>query len=593
MQKHRTRGAGAGRTGSRLIGTTVGAIVVPALFFILLEGGLRVGGYGVNTDLVLELDDPASTCYLNGDVASRYFSPALRSIQPSIGFRTFAKTKAPGALRVFVLGESTTAGFPFHVNGSFAGFLEDELRATYADRTIEVINCGMSAISSYVVLDFARQLVHYDPDLFLVYTGHNEFYGALGAASARTASARPLTLFEMKAANLRTYQLVRNTVARARSESSKKGTAGRSLMAAMIGHDTIGMDDPVHETAEQTFRANLSDLIGAAQDHGIPIVVSTVTSNLRDFPPFGSTTPGTAAGDTTNAAAHYARAQALEADSSRAGDARREYIRARDHDTVHFRACGRFNDIIRAVAAAHDVPVLDMDAIFAAHTPRHAPGRDLFLEHLHPTLHGAMLMADAFLDAMQEHGIVPPAANVTRSYEQALKDACITSLDLELARQRIVSMTTQWPFKRAFGDTPEFPKASPAVAILARHVLERRIDLATAHEKIGREYIATHDLPRALDEFRALAKIYPVSPSGPINTADILLELKRPADAIPWYQRGLKLDPDSVDTRFHLALAYHAVGDADDALEECKRLLEIDPTYMPARRLVRSLGGSG
>ena len=590
----------------------MGALAVPALFFVLLEGGLRVGGYGVNTDLVLELDGETPTCYLNGDVATRYFSPALRSIQPSIGFRTFEKKKAPGALRVFVLGESTTAGFPFHVNGSFAGFLEDDLRATYTDRHIEVINVGMSAISSYVVLDFAKQLVHYEPDLFLVYTGHNEFYGALGAASTRAASSRPATLLEMKLANLRTYQLVCNTIFRVRSNPAEHPAAGRSLMAAMIGERTIRMDSPIHTQAEQVFRANLTDLIEVAKAHHVPVIVSTVTSNLRDLPPFDSahapgldaararsidaaltTTDRDAIGhavalDTTYAASHYSLARALEGDSA-LSTARAEYVRARDHDVVHFRACSVFNDIIREVAAAHHVPVLEMDAVFSAHAQGHVPGLDLFLEHLHPNLRGAMLMAAAFLDAMQTHGVVPREQKPERSYEQALKDACITPLDLELARQRIVSMTTQWPFTRSFGNGPDFPKSPPAVSIMARHVLERRIDLAAAHEAMGREYLAEKDLARALDEFIALAKIYPISPAGPINTADILLQLKRPAESIAWYRRGLELDPGATETHFHLAMAYEAAGRAGDAVEACKRVLALDPTHVAARRLLRHL----
>ncbi|HEX6789900.1 MAG TPA: tetratricopeptide repeat protein [Candidatus Krumholzibacteria bacterium] len=581
MQSHRTsHGDRAPRPLARIIGAAIGLVVVPALFFVLLEGGLRLGGYGVNTDLVL--DDDGGTCHLNADVAQRYFSPPLRSIQPSIGFRVFDRAKTPGALRVFVLGESTTAGFPFHVNGSFAGFLEDELRAAYPARDIEVINCGMSAISSYVVLDFARQLVDYQPDLFLVYTGHNEFYGALGAASARAARpSRALTLLEMKLANLRTYQLVCNTIFRLRPGPAR-GTSGQSLMAAMIGNEEVRPDSRLHREAEASFRANLSGIIEVAQQHHVPVIVATVTSNLRDFPPF----------DGQDAAAHYRRAQALAADSTQTDAARLEYIRARDLDTVHFRACSRFNDIIREVTTAHHAPLLDMDAVFASHTPRRVPGTNLFLEHLHPNLRGAMLMADAFLDVMQSEGIVPRNSAPERSFEQALRDACITPLDLELARQRIVSMTSQPPFARAFGDHGEFPKATRDVEQMARRILERDIDLAAAHEAMGREYLAAKDLVAALAEFRALAKIYPLSPSGPINTADILLQMRRPADAIPWYRTGLALDPGSVQTRLHLAMAYNAAGDTRDALAECNRILAIDPNNTQTRRLVQRLRAS-
>lgn len=607
------------RPASRIIGTAIGVVLMPALFFVLLEAGLRMGGYGVNTDFVLETDDPKPMCYLNADAAQRYFSPALRSIQPSIGFRIFDRKKAPGTLRVFVLGESTVAGFPFHVNGSFAGFLEDDLRATYPDRKIEVIDCGMSAISSYVVLDFAKQLVRYEPDLFLVYLGHNEFYGTLGAASSNPASAaRPVTLLQMNLAKLRTYQLVRNGIFKMRGKAAKKNAApGRSLMAAMIGEKKIRMGDRVHQVAEHDFRANLTDIIEVAQEHKVPIIVSTLTSNLRDMPPFASAHQDTArvrrnarieaalgsgnlaeletavALDTTYAAARFVLARVLEADTTQIERARREYIGARDHDVIHFRACTPFNNIIRDVATAHDVPLVDMDAIFAAQTPRRSPGRNVFLEHLHPNLKGAILMAFAFHDAMEQNGIIPAAPAMPRSFEQMLSDACITPLDLELARQRIVSMTAQWPFQQVYGSSGEFPKAPAPVEQMARRVLEKRVDLATAHEALGREYLAAHDLPRALEEYRALAKIYPVSPAGPINTADILLELQRPAEAIPYYRDGLALDPGSVETRYHLALAYQFVGDTRAAREECNRVLAIDPNHAATRRLQQQLGGAG
>jgi len=46
-----------------------------------------------------------------------------------------------------------------------------------------VVNVGISAISSYMVLNFVNELVQYQPDLFVLYMGHNEFYGAFGIGS--------------------------------------------------------------------------------------------------------------------------------------------------------------------------------------------------------------------------------------------------------------------------------------------------------------------------------------------------------------------------------------------------------------------------
>jgi len=608
---------------ARLLVRVLAVVLVPTVFFVLLEIGLRLGHYGANTDLVLELkDDPSHTCYLNPDAPRRYFPPALRSIQPSVGFRTFTREKQPGSLRIFVLGESTVAGFPFHTNGSFAGLLEDDLRAAYPNREIEVINCGMTAICSYSVLDFTKQLVAYQPDAFLIYLGHNEFYGAMGAGSTSAASAtRGLTMFRMTLAKQRTYQLLDNTIFKVRSSlANKDKKTGRSLMASMIGKKKIRLEDPMHKMAEKTFAANLNEILDVAEKNHVKVVLSTVTSNLRDLPPFdsahrdkiddiqrqhidGAVRTGGIKDlnealelDSTYAVAHYALAQVLAGDSTQYSSARREFIAARDHDVVHFRACSIFNDIIRQAASTHHVPLIDMDRVFAQASPQRTPGLNLFLEHLHPNLHGAILMANAFRDEMQHASIVPPVANGTpRSYEQTVADACITPLDLELARQRIDAMTGQWPFQKNYAPlTNEFSqKPDPNVARLATAVLRKTMGLDQAHEALGRDYLQKNELEPALAEFRSLAKIYPVSPVGHINVADILLRMHKPAEAIPYYQTGLALAPNEVEVRWRFAFALHAAGDNEAALAECKKVLTANPNHANARKLVETIKAGG
>jgi tetratricopeptide (TPR) repeat protein len=604
---------------ARFLVRAFAAVLIPALFFVGLELALRAAHYGVNTDLVLELaDDPTHTCYLNADAPRRYFPPALRAIQPSVGFRTFAKEKAPGAFRIFVLGESTVAGFPFHTNGSFAGFLEDDLKAAYPNRSIEVINCGMTAICSYEVLDFVKQLVRYQPDVFLIYLGHNEFYGALGAgATSAAAPTRGLTMFRMTLAKLRTYQLLDNTIFKVRRAlAGKYEPTGRSLMSSMIGKKKIRMEDPLHKMAERTFQGNLNDILDVAEKNRVKVVLSTVTSNLRDLPPFDSAhrdgiddiqrqhidgavrTGGVKElqdaleRDSTYAVAHYALAQTLVADTSAALAARREFIAARDHDVVHFRACGVFNAIIRQAASDHHVELVDMDQEFARASAQKAPGLNLFLEHLHPNLHGAILMAAAFRQALQHASIIPPIANATpRTYQQAIREACITPLDLELARARLGAMTGQWPFQRNYAAlASEFPQTPDAdVARFAGAVLHKSLQLDQAHEQLGHAYLKRNQLEPALEEFRALAKIFPVSPVGHLNAADILLRMHKPADAIPYYQTGLALVPDQVEPRVRLAFALSEVGENEAALSECRRVLALRPGYQAALELMQRI----
>jgi tetratricopeptide (TPR) repeat protein len=574
--------------------------LTPVLFFVLLEAGLRLGGYGVKTDLVLEVKEKGIHTYvLNPDVGRRYFSPQMRPIQPVPGFRTFAVSKPPGALRVFALGGSSTAGFPFHVNGSFPGFLEDELRAAYPDRTIEVVNCAMTAINSFTVLDFVRQLVHYDPDLFNVYMGHNEFYGALGAGSAsRAAGSRAMTLLQMRLAKLRTYQLLSDALFRFRNLFSRGTTrSGRTLMATMVREKRIRLEDPLHKKAERMFRENLNAILDVAAKHQVPVILSTLTSNLRDLPPFDSahrdglpkaesdrideTLPRAVGGsgtlgdlraavaeDTTYAAARFALARALD----RTGlydEARREYVGARDHDVVHFRACSVFNAIVRDAAAARHVPLVDMEEVFEERSPQRIPGQNLFLEHLHPNLYGAMVMADAFRAKMVEMNLLPTlpheSAWAASDPEASIERAAITPLDFELARERIKALTHQWPFERAYAEL-RFPYAagSEEVRLVAERVLRKSLTLEKAHEALGRRYIQENEAEKALEEFRALAKIFPVTPVGPQTAAELLMHLGRPAEAVPYYRQALAVAPGNaeIEQRLETALAASAAAGA-------------------------------
>jgi tetratricopeptide (TPR) repeat protein len=200
-------------------------------------------------------------------------------------------------------------------------------------------------------------------------------------------------------------------------------------------------------------------------------------------------------------------------------------------------------------------------------------------------------MAHAFREEMQHASIIPPATSAPRSYEQALHDACITSLDLELARQRIDAMTGQWPFQKNYAalaaDFP--PQPAPGVVRFAAAVLHKSMGLDQAHEQLGHEYLQKNQLELALEEYRALAKIYPVSPVGHLSIADILLRMHRPADAIPYYRTGLALAPQQFQARWRLAFALHAVGDDQAALAECKRVLALRPDHALTKRLMQEI----
>src|SRR5207247_10052298 len=68
------------------------------------------------------------------------------------------------------------------------------IRHIFAEREFEVVNLVASAINSNVILDLSYDVVDYDPDLVLVYMGHNEFYGPDGVGASLVQKFFPSTI---------------------------------------------------------------------------------------------------------------------------------------------------------------------------------------------------------------------------------------------------------------------------------------------------------------------------------------------------------------------------------------------------------------
>src|SRR6202142_1093292 len=162
-------------------------LIIPIVILVILELGLRLFRYGPDISLFTPIDAGGKTyLVMNPGVGKRYFPGT--GFSPATSLDAFEKEKPPGTLRIFCLGGSTTVGYPYWFNAAFSTFLRYRLPAIFPDRSIEVINLGMTATNSFTVLDIARELGGVSPDCIIVYDGHNEFYGALGVASRESPS---------------------------------------------------------------------------------------------------------------------------------------------------------------------------------------------------------------------------------------------------------------------------------------------------------------------------------------------------------------------------------------------------------------------
>ncbi len=338
----------------------------------------------------------------------------------------FAARKAPGTVRLFALGGSTLVGFPNAPGLDFPSFLQLMLADAFPDRRFEVINCGITAVNSHCVLDFAREILDYDPDLIVLYMGHNEFVGPYGPTTpfVRLGNARWLIRAHMQLERSRLYHAARELVFGLSSlAAGEPPRFGLHLVTEQIDW-THGS----YASTADNYRANLDDLADAAAERGVPVLLGTLVSNLGGFYPLRSECSGGTGADLAAeagalrrqgrreplrvlageslrkspqcAAAHFelGRLQEME---GRGREALASFRLARDLDRVPFRAPAVFNEILRETGRRHaNVIVSDVEAAFAAASPAGIVGNRLMTDYLHPTIYGHYLLARTLIEEM-------------------------------------------------------------------------------------------------------------------------------------------------------------------------------------------------
>ncbi len=109
------------------------------------------------------------------------------------------------------------------------------------------------------------------------------------------------------------------------------------------------------------------------------------------------------------------------------------------------------------------------------------------------------------------------------------------------------------------------------------------------HNSLGITYLRNGENDKAVREFllSIQSNFLNYKPYGNIGIPLILLG--RNSEAVKYLQTGLMLEPDLVNTRINLALAYERLGHVELARDEYKKILELDPSNAKARKRLREL----
>jgi tetratricopeptide (TPR) repeat protein len=571
------------------------ATLVPLFLLGLLELGLRATGYGYSTRFFIpEKIEGKEFLIPNRKFTHQFFPPALARTPLPLRMATH---KPEGTYRIFLFGESAAYGDPDPSFG-MGRFLEALLESRYPATDFEVVCVAITAINSHVILPIARDCAKYNGDLWVIYMGNNEMVGPFGAGTVFGQKAPPLNFVRSALAlkATRVGQLIDSLVTTLRNGSSAPDEwAGID----MFSKNPLRHDDAGRLQAYENFRGNLEDILRAGKKAGVPVILSTVASNLKDCSPFASLHRNSleaeqrmewdrlfqkgidleSAGSHQAALEAYLTAASIDPDFAelqfRIGTCQRAlgnndaaikaFEQARDHDALAVRADTRINRIIMDAISAHkDQGVTGVDATEALTDldPGGIPGQALFYEHVHLTMAGNYGLARIYADKLAE--VLPDSITATggKGSTEEEAQACEQRLavtvwdqkrvwDVALGRISVPPFTSQSSNLRNAQycknrmkevDTRTTPETAASDRQMYLDVLQRIPDDTQVRWNYAQFLERTGSLSEAISQGEIICKKLPHAPWPHYFTGSVMAREGRITEATKYLVRALKLD---------------------------------------------------
>jgi lysophospholipase L1-like esterase len=370
------------------------------------------------------------------------WNPQFTKPQPVQPQREFRAVKPAGTFRIFVIGESPAEGSPYGTGFAFASWLARRLAAQAPDVRWEVVNAALGGLQSWSALSIVRDIARHQPDLLVVFLGHNEtgtrfspserawldprgFAWRAWLVDTRLYAALSRVLPARAANQLidpRTVQQRTGTTSAREGRRVYASAADRALSAAV-------------------YRARLEEMVEVMRRAGARTMLLTLSQNFSDWPPAASSHrprmrpdekaawraavkegDALAADDCVGALAAWSRALALddgyadlqfkmatcERQLGRLEEASARFRRANDLDALPQGAPTLFNDLLRDVARREGAILVDIDLVFRQASGPRLVGNDLFVDPEHLNIRGHQVIAEAVATAIRESGLTGP-----------------------------------------------------------------------------------------------------------------------------------------------------------------------------------------
>lgn len=522
-------------------------------------------------------------------------------------FQEFPQHKSDNSYRIFCVGGSTTYGRPYRDKLSFCGWLRAYLQAADPSRNWQVINIGGISYASYRVARVMSELKDYQPDLFIVYSGQNEFleqrsYGAL--------QELPPWVINLDATlnGTRTYsamKLAMDKIRPATNEMSIKHDELKGEVDEVLNHtmgpESYHRDDTLKQQIIMHYRLNLRRMISIADSVDAGIIFVRPAINIRDMSPFKSQHRNDLdlatllqwqnlyhdarklhqAGrpeealvkyqqalmlDDRYAELHFRTGQALF-ELQRYDEAETAFRLAVEEDIAPLRILSSMQQAVAEVAEAADIPLVDFQSLmrqtYMEKYGHSVFGGEYFTDHVHTNYEGYRILGLALFDQLVEQGVARPDASWTDNGVEAVRQEVIASID------RVDEGETYLHLGSVLEWAGKFEEAH-AMLLRALEILgpdeDIHMRLASSAYSLGR-----HD--------EALKYLKMLSPQHGVNTklGIIMLNQGKLDEALSYCESELKQYPEYNLPHTCIGMVLAMKGEQKTAQTHFERALELAP----------------
>ena len=510
--------------------------------------------------------------------------------------QSFLAEKPAGGVRIFCLGGSSSYGFPWGAEAAFTSILGEVLSASHPELHVEAVNASGISYGMHRLNIVADELLAYKPDVFLIYSGHNEFIEPAFFEALKHRSAFR-TRLEYQLSHSRTYSAMQAVFA---SMAEKKRSSGSDVDVDVRRDETRTFTQEEKDAIVAEYRWRLERLVRRAREANIKVILVTVPANLRQWRPQASAGIAAltkddrekwsealvsgqrqfAAGDFEAAAAHLEQAGASRPGSRRntvpVGASpratqpirrrRAAYQRACDADASPIRRVSGINQAVREVSYQQGALLVDADQIFEQCSEHGLVGFNLIEDYVHPTRAGHELIAWCLWDAIEREGWLGGKTAANRElFDQVIAQR----------RGRPIKTNAVWFFNQ--GVVLQNQGRAEAAIDKYREALAILPDYPAAMHNLGGLLCDTGQTAEAIGLLERLVEIDPKGGEAHYNLANALQRLDRLEDAVTHYQEALRLRPNHAGIHNNWGMALHKLGRFEEAVTHYQEALRLRP----------------